>query len=922
MARQNRKRTRNNRAVSPDESDASPQDQINIPDSPNNPFSPAAEVDVEDLMLNQELVDDLPVSSDDGEDLFGPEVDKDYAENPELDQYETFGLDEGEYDALSIQQRREVDLQLDARDRLATRGPEAIFQSDGEDLLNANVLRRRHLLGLNEPYLNVPEEEDFTFTANDLSDIKAGSVAEWISMEGPRKAIHRQFKRFLTSEQGPVGSTYVDKVRKMVEENKESLEVNYSDLMERDPALAYLLVNAPRPMLQIFDAVAFDTVLQTFRNYDKIHSEIHCRVTDILVTNSLRDLRQIHLNCLVRVKGVVSRRSTIFPQLKYVKYKCGKCGITLGPFYQDPNSPTVVKVSNCSNCESKGPFIESSEQTVYRNFQKITLQETPGSVPAGRLPRHREVILLWDLVDSVKPGDEIEVTGIYQNNFDVSLNNRHGFPVFSTIIEANYIATRDTKTSVAGLTNEDLYAINDLAKDPSIGKRIIHSIAPSIYGHLDIKTALAYSLFGGCAKIKDGNHHVRGDINTLLLGDPGTSKSQFLKYAEKTAHRCVYTTGQGASAVGLTASVRKDPITREWTLEGGALVLADQGVCLIDEFDKMNEKDRTSIHEAMEQQSISIAKAGIVTSLQARCAIIAAANPIRGRYNPTLPLTRNVDLTGPILSRFDCIIVVRDTIDPTSDFQLANFVLDSHDRAHPESYSSEPPKSTNEDSIKPIDQDLLRKYIIYARSKDPTRILEMNEPKIQQLYCDLRAAASNCGGMAITVRHLESIIRMAEANARMHLRDTVRADDFDRAISFFLDTFIQTQKISVMKTLRRSFKEFFQTDRDNFHLLDSLLARLATESIKLYQHTLNQSDANIGELDVIPQSLSIPVDEFATRAHDMSIFDINPFLKSKHLAELGYTLESSTEIDPSLPPGPDGRPIERPAEFLVKVLRK
>jgi DNA replication licensing factor MCM2 len=208
-------------------------------------------------------------------------------------------------------------------------------------------------------------------------------------------------------------------------------------------------------------------------------------------------------------------------------------------------------------------------------------------------------------------------------------------------------------------------------------------MAPSIYGHEDIKRALALSLFGGEAKNPGGKHKLRGDINVLLCGDPGTAKSQFLKYIEKTAHRAVYTTGQGASAVGLTAYVQKSPVTREWTLEAGALVLADKGVCIIDEFDKMNDQDRTSIHEAMEQQTISISKAGIITSLQARCAIIAAANPLGGRYNPTLTFSENVDLSEPILSRFDILCVVRDVVDAVQDELLAKFVIESHIRNNP-----------------------------------------------------------------------------------------------------------------------------------------------------------------------------------------------------------------------------------------------
>lgn len=305
---------------------------------------------------------------------------------------------------------------------------------------------------------------------------------------------------------------------------------------------------------------------------------------------------------------------------------------------------------------------------------------------------------------------------MYRNNFDIALNSANGFPVFATILEANYVNKKQDVFASFKLTEEDRKEILRLSKDENIGKRvrstfeyipytirsallreilltlcfffgclkqIIKSIAPSIYGHEDIKTAIALSLFGGVPKDPQGKHRLRGDINVLMMGDPGTAKSQFLKYVEKTAHRAVFTTGQGASAVGLTASVRKDPITREWTLEGGALVLADKGVCLIDEFDKMNDADRTSIHEAMEQQSISISKAGIVTTLQARCSILAAANPIRGRYNPAVTFSENVELTEPILSRFDVLCVVKDTVDPTVDERLANFVLNSHLRSHP-----------------------------------------------------------------------------------------------------------------------------------------------------------------------------------------------------------------------------------------------
>ena len=296
----------------------------------------------------------------------------------------------------------------------------------------------------------------------------------------------------------------------------------------------------------------------------------------------------------------------------------------------------------------------------------------------------------------------------------------------------------------------------------------------------------------------------------LLLGDPGTAKSQFLKYIEKVYHRVVYTTGKGASAVGLTAGVHKDPITGEWTLEGGALVLADKGICLIDEFDKMNENDRTSIHEAMEQQSISISKAGIITSLQARCSVIAAANPIGGVYKPQFNFNDNVDLTDPILSRFDILTVIRDEVEEEIDDQLATFVINSHMKSHPmcKIDADKPEKNAEirqhlEDNMLenatltlmqnttiPFEQDFLRKYIIYAKRYCFPKLNEIDRDKVTNFYADIRRESNVVGGIPIAVRHIESVLRMSEAYARMHLRDYVRSDDIDFAIDMLLESFL------------------------------------------------------------------------------------------------------------------------------------
>lgn len=718
--------------------------------------------DEDDEDPDDEIMRDIDDFDEDAEDAAGIDL---FADNFERDyrtvENDTYGGrdidDEGDFDEMDIAERRQLEARLNRRDRQLARErarPGAFLPEDEDDDmvdLTKQPRRRRHAYDETQDDFDMDNIMDEELSLEALGDIKAPSITDWVALPNVHRTIAREFKSFLTEYTDDNGiSVYGNRIRTLGEINAESLEVSFDHLASAKATLAYFLANAPSEMLKIFDQVAMDTTLLHYPDYERIHNEIHVRITDLPINYTLRQLRQSHLNCLVRVSGVVTRRSGVFPQLKYVKFDCGKCGMTLGPFPQDSN--VEVKISYCQWCQSRGPFMLNSEKTVYRNYQKLTLQESPGTVPAGRLPRHREVILLWDLIDSAKPGEEIEVTGIYRNSYDAQLNNKNGFPVFATVIEANQVIKSHDQLAGFRLTDEDEKKIQALARDPQIIEKVINSIAPSIYGHTDIKTAVALSLFGGVDKEAQGKHRIRGDINVLLLGDPGTAKSQVLKYVEKTAHRAVFATGQGASAVGLTASVRRDPMTSEWTLEGGALVLADKGTCLIDEFDKMNDQDRTSIHEAMEQQTISISKAGIVTTLQARCAIVAAANPIGGRYNSTIPFSQNVELTEPILSRFDILCVVRDTVDPSEDERLANFVVNSHGRAHPVAQSageaSEEPTPVREGEIP---QELLRKYILYARERCRPKLYQIDQDKVAKLFADMRRESLATGAYPITV---------------------------------------------------------------------------------------------------------------------------------------------------------------------------
>eukprot|EP01039_Chlorochromonas_danica_P003922 gene3925-4286_t len=858
-----------------------------------------------DELLSQHNSDD-----DEGEDLEEHWLD-DYAPAPELDYYDPAMLDEEEvYESYEkrMRDRLAAEEELDALDARRRAQEEAL--DEGLEQLN----RFDRSAGLDEIM-----EEDYEEDRDEEVDLGADrplnleqfdvSLQAWMAEERTRREIFRRLKHFLRHyyegidevsawqkqhEGEPLPShlrvkppVYPARIKAMCAENSASLFVSYRHLARVQPLLAIWLTDRPRDMLAIFDDCLRTVVKTEFPNYFNIVANVHVRIVDLPVIDSLRDLRTSDLHSLIRLTGVVTRRTGVYPHLVSVFYECTTCGFVLGPFTNNASGGTSHLFGNgrggggggkgigrpdvCPGCQQNGPFRIHPGKTVYGNYQRLTVQETPGSVQPGRVPRQKEVILLNDLVDSARPGEEVDITGVLTTQDSNLSRNSSGFPLYQTYLEANTILKRSSVTTLtssysgggAGTstlwTEEEKRIIVQLSRDTSVGQRVVQSICPSIYGLEHVKTALALSLFGGVAKDssqpggvgggsgsgmggggsgsggggttgKTGMHRVRGDINVLLLGDPGTAKSQLLKHLHRLAPRAIYTTGKGASAVGLTAGVHRDAASGEWMLEGGALVLADQGICCIDEFDKMNDADRTSIHEAMEQQTISVSKAGIVTTLQARCSVVAAANPIGGRYDSSLPLAENVELTAPILQRFDVICILPDIVDPIADERLARFVVGSHMRSHPlfHTKTTQPTNKSSENDplqantsllddkedvnhdddgdlidendvfgwdrstlsqqgITPIDQDLLRKYIAYARSQVHPVLHDVDSEKIALLYAELRTQSERTGGVPIAVRHLESIVRMAEAHARMHLRDHVRRDDVDMAIKITKD---------------------------------------------------------------------------------------------------------------------------------------
>lgn len=807
------------------------------------------------VMPDEEVIEDdnREEHVSDEEDLFGEGMERDYERIPELDRYEEEHLDDQSVSELSIGERIAAEATLKERDRLegrrirSRRGLEIFDDVSEPDSQNSfRQLKRRRRLAESalrgRPDLDGEAE---TETIDNIEDTRGMSNKEWLSQRATKNEIKNRFKNLLKTYVDEGGrSVFKEKLRTMTELNQQSFELEYTILAQEQPALALFLVEAPHQILELFNSAAKEVVLSMYPAYGKIADEIFVRIKDLALTEEVRDLRQLHLNQLIRTQGVVNSATTIIPQLNIVKFDCLKCSYILGPFVQQQD--TELKPGTCPGCQSSGPFVINMEETIYKNYQRLTIQESPGKISAGRVPRAKDVILLGDLCDSCRPGDEIDLTGVYTNSYDGSLNIATGFPVFSTVIMANNVVKNQDWTSISQtLSDADVHQIVNLSKDPNIVERVMASICPSVYGHEKVKQAIALSLFGGCSKNRNNKHRIRGDINVLLCGDPGAAKSQFLKYTTRIAPRAIYTTGQGASAVGLTAYVQKSPVTREWTLEAGALVLADNGVCLIDEFDKMSDQDRTSIHEAMEQQSISVSKAGIVASLQARCAVIAASNPIGGRYQSGKTFNQNVDLTEPIISRFDVICVVRDEIDEFNDATLAKFVVRSHIKSHPfveESDLAELEELEKMDKLEKyelIDQDLLKRYIVYARDRFKPKLSDQQQESISRVYADMRRESAATNSIPITARHIESIVRCSEALAKMHLRNHVTTDDVRSAIKVIIESFVSTQQAGVRKTMERVFAQHLSYNRSTTELLLNILKNMVVEEKQILRQKID-----------------------------------------------------------------------------------
>ncbi|KAH8430665.1 minichromosome maintenance protein 5 [Aspergillus melleus] len=614
--------------------------------------------------------------------------------------------------------------------------------------------------------------------------------------EESRTQIQARLREFVLEFQLDNAFIYRDQLRQNVLVKQYYCDIDIAHLISYNEELAHKLTTEPADIIPLFEAALQQCTQRiVYPSQRDIQLPTHQLLLHSSATHiSIRDLNATNISHLVRIPGIVIGASTISSKATIVHIRCKNCdhsdnlsveggfaGLSLPRRCGRERQPGEGVQEQCP----LDPYVVSHDKCQFVDQQVLKLQEAPDQVPVGELPRHVLISADRYLANRVVPGSRCTVMGIFSIYQSKGAKKDAAVAIRNPYLRAVGIST-DLDHTVKGnaiFSEEEEQEFLEISRRPDLYDALARSIAPSIYGNLDIKKSIVCLLMGGSKKILPDGMKLRGDINVLLLGDPGTAKSQLLKFTEKVSPIAIYTSGKGSSAAGLTASVQRDAATREFYLEGGAMVLADGGVVCIDEFDKMRDEDRVAIHEAMEQQTISIAKAGITTILNSRTSVLAAANPIFGRYDELKTPGENIDFQTTILSRFDMIFIVRDDHERSRDESIARHVMGVHmgGRGIEEQVEAE------------IPVDTMKRYISYCRTRCAPRLSPEAAEKLSSHFVSIRKQvhraeldANSRSSIPITVRQLEAIVRITESLAKLSLSPIATEAHVDEAIRLFL----------------------------------------------------------------------------------------------------------------------------------------
>jgi len=652
----------------------------------------------------------------------------------------------------------------------------------------------------------------------------------------------------LLSEARGFINSYKKEIGRRIREGRNVIFVDFNDVASFSHVLAEHLIFYPEEALQLMELALEESGLL---------EKPRIRLLNLPETQSIRirNIRARHLGQMLAIEGLVRQASDVRPQVVNAKFECPSCGTILSVLQIERR---FREPSRCS-CGRKGGFRLVSKEMV--DAQRLVIEEAPETLVGGEQPRRISVFLKEDLVEpkmeeKTTPGSKVRIIGVLK---EVPIPLRTGAisTRFDLAIEANNIIPLEETFEELEISEEDEREIHELAADKNIFDKLAASIAPSIWGYEEIKKALVLQLFGGVKKIKSDGTESRGDIHILLVGDPGVAKSVILKFIASIAPRGRYVVGKGATGAGLTATVVRDEFLRGWSLEAGAMVLSNKGIVCIDELEKMDPQDRTAMHEAMEQQTVTISKANVQATLRAETSVLAAANPKLGRFDPYQPIAQQIDIPPTLLNRFDIIFALRDLPDRARDEAIATHVLLEHKQ---------------EGTRQIIDKKLFRKYVAYAKQRIFPKLTDGAIQEIKKFYIDLRnvpVAADVTRPIPISARQLEALVRLAEASARTRLSGRVTKEDAKRAIELL--------KFSLMQVGYDYETKTFDIDR-----IATGMASSQRGKVILVREAIARLEDRLGKL--------IPVDELVKELEDkMTRNDIDEALEK--LKQIGDIFE-------------------------------